>query len=144
MSRRRSPARRSTITSRACFSKRGSRYAYWAGCSREMIMSIWSTTHPWASLLAVGQSRESGQYRKMKSGRAPSRPRVQPRAEGVEGGMEHPANPTAARRSWPRWSSMATRLPGLHEAAVTGGLEPERLRRFQVDDQIKRGGLLDG
>ena len=37
-------------------------------------------------------------------------PRVQPRAESVKGavvyeGREHPAKPTAARRSWPRWSS---------------------------------------
>jgi len=32
-----------------------------------------------------------------------------------------PAKPAAARKSWLRWSSVATRLPGRHEAAVTGG-----------------------
>jgi len=36
-------------------------------------------------------------------------------------GTEHAANPTAVRRSWPRWSSMAIRSPDPPTAAVTAG-----------------------
>src|SRR4029450_8686926 len=60
-------------------------------------------------------------------------------------GIEHPAKPTAARRSWPRWSSTAL-LDHLIRAQQhrLRDREPERLRRLQVDHQLELRGLLDG
>src|SRR3989442_5930467 len=54
--------------------------------------------------------------------------------------MEHPANPTAARRSWPRWSS--TRSGGVRREAVEakGVLASDELRKVgrQRIDELPR------
>src|SRR5262249_16431150 len=60
-------------------------------------------------------------------------------------GKEHRANPTAARRSWPRWSSM-----GLLDHLVRSKQDclrdrhAEGLSRLELDDQLNLGRLLGG
>src|SRR5262245_24123630 len=59
-------------------------------------------------------------------------------------GMETVANQTAARRSWPRWSStLFDRLVGPQQNGLRDR-QPERLRRLEVDHQLELGGLFDG
>src|SRR5262245_23254738 len=59
--------------------------------------------------------------------------------------MEHPANSTAARRSWPRWSST-----GLLDEVVCPpehrrrNGQAKRFRGLEVDDELESCGLLDG
>src|SRR6266849_3721903 len=59
--------------------------------------------------------------------------------------IEHRAKPTAARRSWPRWSSTVL-LDHLVRPLQQGlrDRQPERLRGFQVDHQLELRRLLDG
>src|SRR6267142_3243301 len=64
------------------------------------------------------------------------------RARSKEG-MEQVANPTAARRSWPRWSStLLDHLVSPLEQRL-GDRQPERLRGLQVDHQLELRRLLD-
>src|SRR5215510_6861175 len=67
------------------------------------------------------------------------------RSAGSYDDIEHPAKPTAVRRSWPRWSST-----GLLDDLVGSfqhqrrDREAERLGGLEVDDQLEFCGLLDG
>src|SRR5262245_34481304 len=57
--------------------------------------------------------------------------------------MEHLANPTAARRSWPSWSStLLNDLVRLESERLRDG-QPQRLGGFEIDHQLERGRLLD-
>src|SRR5207249_9593141 len=57
---------------------------------------------------------------------------------------KHPAKPTAARRSWPRWSSMVLFDDSVRPSE--DGLrnrQPQGLGGLQVDDQVELRRLLD-
>jgi hypothetical protein len=58
-------------------------------------------------------------------------------------GIAHPANPSAARRSWPRW--LSTLLDYLIRPLKKRlrDCQPERFGSFEVDDQLEFRGLLD-
>src|SRR5207245_4028689 len=57
-------------------------------------------------------------------------------------GIEHPAKPSAARRSWPRWSStLLDDLVGSHEYGLRDR-QTKRLRGLEIDDQFELGWLL--
>src|SRR4030095_1293370 len=59
-------------------------------------------------------------------------------------GIEHPANPSAARRSWPRWSStLFDDLVGPQQQRLRNR-EAECLGGLEVDDQLELRRLLDG
>src|SRR5438094_7546792 len=60
-------------------------------------------------------------------------------------GIEHPAKPTAARRSWPRWSGtrLLDHVVCLEEKRLRNG-EAEGFRSLEVDDQLELRRLLDG
>src|SRR5215510_15359053 len=54
-------------------------------------------------------------------------------------GSEHPEKPTAARRSWPRWSSMVIRSPGLPAFGIE--FSPNAIRlgcRGRAKDHYRR------
>src|SRR5262250_1107709 len=65
------------------------------------------------------------------------------RARSYEG-IEHPVNPTAARRSWPRWSGtrLLDHVVCLEEKRLRNG-EAEGFRSLEVDDQLELRRLLD-
>jgi len=64
------------------------------------------------------------------------------RSAGSYDGTEHPAKPTAARRSWPRWSStlLDDLVPPLQERLWNR--QAKSLRGLEVDHQLELGGLL--
>src|SRR2546427_198609 len=59
-------------------------------------------------------------------------------------GIEHPAKPTAARRSWPRWSStLLDHLVRPEQEGLRNG-QPNGFGRLEIDHQLELGGLLHG
>src|SRR5438128_10007634 len=58
--------------------------------------------------------------------------------------MEHPAKPTAARRSWPRWSSTLLDHLIRPQQERLRDREAEGLGGLEVDHQLKSRGLLNG
>ena len=76
--------------------------------------------------------------------RSPARSARAHRARSYEG-IEHPAKPTAARRSWPRWSSTSYSMTWSARPSTDGGIvRPSALAVFKLMTNSNRVGCSTG
>src|SRR5438552_8086414 len=118
-------------------------------CARRRVLHPGRVERRTPSLLVVpGELKVVALARHADSDVADAGPGVEPGAQRVSArsyeGMEHPAKPSAARRSWPRGSStLLDHLVGPPQDRLRDR-EPNRLGGLEVDHQLEFGGLLDG